>query len=323
MLFLFFPSFPSLPMITHARARRFRTQVVAAVMAVSLAGLPLIHRAVSPVAEAASPMVAVKTGPAFASPGATIVYTVTVQNTGNSNVTGARVADPVPAHLTFHPGMSTAGCGLQGTTVWCNPETYVPGQTRTYQLAFVVSPNAPVGHVIDNVADVWSNNAEPTWSNHAYTRVIPGGTASVNVGGHASTAVNNQVNAASQNNTQVWQQQQNNMPFNTWQNVNLNPTAVTTVDNTVNAAATNNTQVRQNPGLWGASTTVSPTAEVEANNQINAASQNNTALWQQQQNNMPWGGGQTANVNPTAVTTVDNTMNAGAFNNQAVWQGWW
>jgi hypothetical protein len=58
--------------------------------------------------------------------------------------------------------------------------------------------------------------------------------------GQANTTVNNQVNAAAQNNTNLWQQQQNNFPFNTSQNANVNPTAYTGVNNQVNAGSWNN-----------------------------------------------------------------------------------
>jgi hypothetical protein len=68
-----------------------------------------------------------------------------------------------------------------------------------------------------------------------------GGGWNTNVNNSANTTVNSGINAAAQNNTQVWQQQQNNQPFDTWQNANVNPTANTSVNNAINAGSWNNT----------------------------------------------------------------------------------
>ena len=295
--------------------------VAAQMLAGGYAALPIAEK----LASAASPFAITLVGPQTAAPGQTISYSVTVKNNGNFTVTGAKLMGGVPAQLTLLANQSTGGCAMISSTVFsCTPVSYAPGQTRTFTLVYMVKSNTAVGTVIDNVVDVWSDNADANWSNHFFTTVVAGGTGggsnTTNVNANANTSVNNTINAAAQNNTTVNQQSQQNMPWNTWQTATVNPTANVGVTNTVNAGAQNNTQIWQPANPFATNTAnVSTTANTGVNNAINAGALNNTAVWQQGQMNLPWGGGQAFTGAPTANAWVNSSVTAGSMNNTSVW----
>ncbi len=72
----------------------------------------------------------------IASQGDSLVYTITVTNTGTGTLTGATISDPVPAGFTptSYPGLSLAGGVLTGTV-----PSLGPGGTQTYTVTGTLS----------------------------------------------------------------------------------------------------------------------------------------------------------------------------------------
>ncbi|HRH93021.1 MAG TPA: hypothetical protein PKV72_00645, partial [Candidatus Peribacteria bacterium] len=103
--------------------------------------------------------------------GQDLVYTITFTNNGTfqSNI---RIADVVPPGLTFKPAGSSAGCALNGGTVFCPTVSMNPGQQYPVVLVFTVGANIPAGTIIDNAADVQQNNQSFAWTNHKQTTVV-------------------------------------------------------------------------------------------------------------------------------------------------------
>jgi uncharacterized repeat protein (TIGR01451 family) len=92
-----------------------------------------------------------KTGPAVASPGGTITYTITVTNNGPSDAATVNWTDPTNGNLTT---ITSYPCGNTGLTVTCQVGTMKPGETRTYDLTVKVNDDVPAGTVITNCATV-------------------------------------------------------------------------------------------------------------------------------------------------------------------------
>ncbi|ADV68582.1 beta strand repeat-containing protein [Deinococcus maricopensis] len=78
------------------------------------------------------------TGPAFASPGQPVTYTLVVTN-GGTNVTGTTVTVPLPAGTTFVS--ASAGGSVSGGTVTWTLGALAPTETRTLTLT-LTAPNA-------------------------------------------------------------------------------------------------------------------------------------------------------------------------------------
>ncbi len=106
-------------------------------------------------------------------PGDTITYSIVTTNAGTQSQTSVRIADNIPANMTFVPTGSTAGCSVQGTAVFCPAQTYTAGQTTTTTLKFQLAGNAPCGgnYLVDNVADVQQNSVSLVSSNHVTTPI--------------------------------------------------------------------------------------------------------------------------------------------------------
>ncbi|HRH93020.1 MAG TPA: hypothetical protein PKV72_00640, partial [Candidatus Peribacteria bacterium] len=98
----------------------------------------------------------------------TYVITFTNQGTTQQNI---RIADNVPAGTTYVPAGSTAGCTLNGGTVFCAPQTVAAGAQITATLKFQINANAACNAIIDNAADLQQNNTSFQWTNHAQTTV--------------------------------------------------------------------------------------------------------------------------------------------------------
>ena len=307
-----------------------RKKLAAAAISTSLlAGAYISVPSLLPLTEAAmnTAVQGTETGPTTAAPGSVITHTVTMTETTGMPANNLAIVDIVDARLQFLPSQSSPGCVSQGTgadglVIQCPTSNFAPHQSKTYIFAYQVPLTIPCGtDLMESHGDVtWDQGSN--WTNMLALKIVcpaAAGHSDTVITSNANTTVNNQVNAGSQNNTQVWQQEQNNMPFNAVQNANINPTANTTVNNQVNAGSQNNTAVAQ-PGGWWSSANIHTNANTTVNNGVNAAAQNNTQLWQQQQSNMPWWSMQSATINPMANTTVNNGINAGSFNWNAVWQ---
>ena len=92
-----------------------------------------------------------KSGPATASPGGTITYTITVKSNGPSDAATVNFTDPTNGNLTT---ITSYPCGNTGLTVTCQIGTMTPGETHVYKLTVKVNDDVPAGTVITNCATV-------------------------------------------------------------------------------------------------------------------------------------------------------------------------
>ena len=111
----------------------------------------------------------VKTGPATATAGADIVYTITVTNIGAGSATNAMLTDPAPSGLTF----VSAGGQCAGSPLPCNLGTLNSGQSITVP-AVTFSIAAGFSGTIINTASVTSDQTTQTSS--SASTVVPNGT---------------------------------------------------------------------------------------------------------------------------------------------------
>src|SRR3989339_649451 len=101
-----------------------------------------------------------KSGPTIADRGNAVSYTVTVTNIGAATALNVVVADVVPTGLTFHGGLSSTDCLLNGagTSVLCNNFSLAPGQTKTFTITFNIPTSVSCGSTIQNTATVSTSN---------------------------------------------------------------------------------------------------------------------------------------------------------------------
>jgi uncharacterized repeat protein (TIGR01451 family) len=120
--------------------------------------------ATTPVATASTDLAITKSGPAGATPGTNITYTIQVTNDGPSNASGVVVNDPTPPGLTF-----VANTGDCATAFPCALGTMPSGSTRTITSTFAV----PLAHLpstpIVNTASVSSATSDPATGNNTAT----------------------------------------------------------------------------------------------------------------------------------------------------------
>lgn len=104
-----------------------------------------------------------KSGPASASSGDVLTYTITVSNSGPTSATNVVVSDPRPARTSF---VSTSGAC--NTPFPCNIGTLAAGQTKVITAKFQVSPDSD-GRTIVNTATVASDVDDPLPGNNSDT----------------------------------------------------------------------------------------------------------------------------------------------------------
>ena len=83
-----------------------------------------------PVASSADVAIVKSVAPASTPPGRNVTYTLLVTNNGPSTARAVKVADPLPAGMTF-VSVTPAACGLDGTTVRCSLGDLAKGQSAT------------------------------------------------------------------------------------------------------------------------------------------------------------------------------------------------
>jgi large repetitive protein len=106
-----------------------------------------------------------KTGPATATAGGNIVYTIAVTNIGSANATNAILTDPAPAGLAY----VSAGAPCSGGFP-CNLGTLTPGQSITVaNVTFAIGSD--VSGQIVNIASVSSDQTTPV--NSSVPTVVP------------------------------------------------------------------------------------------------------------------------------------------------------
>jgi uncharacterized repeat protein (TIGR01451 family) len=109
-----------------------------------------------------------KTGPASVARGDTVVYNITVLNSGPGVANGVVVTDPIPVGgLTFNAGASDSSCQVVNNEVKCSIGTLQNGQPKNFAIAFNVPtvPNCSQG-TIQNRATVATTTADPATGNN-------------------------------------------------------------------------------------------------------------------------------------------------------------
>jgi uncharacterized repeat protein (TIGR01451 family) len=114
--------------------------------------------------------------PASVSPGGTITYTLTVQNTGNGTAENLAITDVLPAGTTLlsvvTPGGSSVSApplGQNGTLLWQTP-MLANGASVVYSATVQVDPQFS-GTTVTNTATVTSTTQDPDPSNNSATAV--------------------------------------------------------------------------------------------------------------------------------------------------------
>ncbi|WP_132000277.1 DUF11 domain-containing protein, partial [Dokdonella fugitiva] len=108
----------------------------------------------------------VKTGPASATAGQNVVYTLAVTNNGPSDATNVSLADPTPAGLAFVSASAPCEAGFP-----CNLGTLANGASVDVSVTFAVPANA--GGTITNTATVTSPTPDPTPGDNTSTVGTP------------------------------------------------------------------------------------------------------------------------------------------------------
>ena len=131
----------------------------------------------SPVTTAIAPQADIEitktTGTSSATPGGTVIYTITVTNNGPSPATGVIVTDDLPAGLTLNSATPSQGTCNASDPVSCNLGTILSGASATITLSTTVTATSGT---ISNTASVTSNEGD---SDTASSTPIPVGSAEV------------------------------------------------------------------------------------------------------------------------------------------------
>ena len=106
-----------------------------------------------------------KAGPAAATAGTTVVYTITVTNSGTTDATGVEVAEPTPLGLTF-----VGNGGACSTPFPCALGAVPAGESRVITTAFAVPSDYATPAVISNTATVTSTSADDNLPDNQSTR---------------------------------------------------------------------------------------------------------------------------------------------------------
>ena len=116
-----------------------------------------------------------KTGPATATAGANISYTVTVTNSGPSTAATVSLTDTLAPNTTFVSLNQTVGpaftCGtpaVGGTgTITCTIATFAPGASVAFSIVLQLSSSVPSGGSVTNIANVSTATADPASGNNS------------------------------------------------------------------------------------------------------------------------------------------------------------
>ncbi|HQZ23054.1 MAG TPA: SdrD B-like domain-containing protein, partial [Thermoflexales bacterium] len=124
-----------------------------------------------------------KTGPASASAGTSITYTIVVSNAGPNTASDVRMADTLPAELTALGAISTQGaCAVSGNAYTCLVGNLSAGQTATITINALVNSNVASGTTIQNSATATSATSDPDTANNASTTsLVVGSIANLSV----------------------------------------------------------------------------------------------------------------------------------------------
>ncbi len=115
----------------------------------------------SPVTSSADVSIS-KTGPASATPGTNISFSIVVTNNGVSSAQNVVVTDPTPANTVF-----VSNTGDCTNAFPCSLGTIPTGETRTITATYTVNASTPSLTVISNTASISSSTPDPSSSNNS------------------------------------------------------------------------------------------------------------------------------------------------------------
>ncbi len=110
----------------------------------------------------------VKTGPASATPGENVVYTIAVTNSGSSDAAAVAIADPTPAGLTF-----VSNAGACTTAYPCSLGIVPAGTTQTITTTYALPASYSTPDPIVNTATVSSATTDPVSANDSSASSTP------------------------------------------------------------------------------------------------------------------------------------------------------
>lgn len=109
-----------------------------------------------------------KTGPASVSPGANVVYTITVTNGGPNATSQVKVYDTTPSGLTF-----VSNSGSCTTAFPCSLGSLSSGNTRTITSTYLVPASYTAPNPIVNTATVSGHVTDPATGNNTSSASTP------------------------------------------------------------------------------------------------------------------------------------------------------
>lgn len=120
-----------------------------------------------------SDLAVIKTGPAFAQPGGTITYTLTVTNGGPNAASAVAVTDTLPAGVTFVSSVPAPGT-VSGQTLTWNFASVAASATQVITVTVTAPTTAtlestPAARSFTNTASVSSATSDPTPGNNSAT----------------------------------------------------------------------------------------------------------------------------------------------------------
>lgn len=137
-----------------------------------------------------------KSGPAQATAGANVTYTIDLLNSGPDVGAAVTLTDPLPGGTTFVSMTSPQGwqCTTpspgSGGTVSCSTGSMAVGETAHFTLTARINPESPTGTTYTNTATVTTRSNDPNEENNASSTAttVPGSSADLSV----SKSVNKQ-----------------------------------------------------------------------------------------------------------------------------------
>ncbi|MCS7222329.1 MAG: SH3 domain-containing protein [Anaerolineae bacterium] len=115
---------------------------------------------------------ALSADPPWAVPGRMLTFRLTVHNGGDSDAGEVTARDELPSLVTLHEASSSQGeVILEGQVVLARLGTLRPGATAIITITGAVVPDAPLGGIIDNLAEVAS--AEGFWQSVGVSVPLP------------------------------------------------------------------------------------------------------------------------------------------------------
>jgi uncharacterized repeat protein (TIGR01451 family) len=114
----------------------------------------------------------VKNGPASATTGTDITYTITAANGGPSDASNASWSDTLPANTTFVSFVQNTGPAFTcttGATVSCSIATLTSGSSATFTLVVHLAPSAANASTVSNTANITSTTPDNAPGNNTST----------------------------------------------------------------------------------------------------------------------------------------------------------